>query len=206
MSTKEGGSSKRDTAKSGKWKGKNVQYRIGRIIVKLKAIPEDSAETAESVCSRLCGNIPGGTVLRRPRANGRMLYSISNKENIITVAKNIERLPEVEYAEPDVIDHACVVPSDTRYPDQWGLQTIGMPAAWDLETGGSNVVIGIIDSGISMTAGALDHPDLNDASRYILGTDYVDGGTPRDLNGHKTHIAGIAAGESNNAQGIAGIN
>jgi subtilisin family serine protease len=69
------------------------------------------------------------------------------------------------------------------------------------------VLIGIIDSGISMsTAGALDHPDLNQAGRYILGTDFVDGGTPRDLHGHGTHVAGIAAAESNNAQGVSGMN
>ena len=68
-------------------------------------------------------------------------------------------------------------------------------------------MIGIIDSGISMlAAGGLDHPDLNDASRITLGTDFVDGGTPRDLNGHGTHVVGIAAAAGNNASGVAGMN
>ena len=143
------------------------------------------------------------------RLKGKLLLqSSSNGQDQAEASfRKVARLGEVEYAEPDVVDHACVIPSDTRYVEQWGLQKIGMPAAWDLETGGSNVLIGIIDSGISMSGGgALDHPDLNDPSRYIQGTDFVDGGTPRDLNGHGTHVAGIAAAESNNAQGVAGMN
>ena len=66
------------------------------------------------------------------------------------------------------------------------------------------MVIGIIDSGISMTGSSLDHDDLSTAGRFTLGTDFVDGGTPRDLNGHGTHVAGIAAAIGNNRPGWPG--
>jgi thermitase len=207
MVTSEHASSKPERIRTGRWKSKEVRYRAGRIIVKLKPVPEETSAAVQSVCRRVCEAIPDGAMLRRPGKRGRVVYAIGEKEDVVAVARKITRLDEVEYAEPDVIDHACIVPSDTRYGDQWGLQKIGMPAAWDLQTGASGVLIGIIDSGISMSgAGALDHPDLNDAGRYVLGTDFVDGGTPRDLNGHGTHVAGIAAAESNNAQGVAGMN
>jgi hypothetical protein len=199
-------SSKRERILKGRWKSKDIRYRAGRIIVKLKPPAEETTEAVQSACRRISDAIPDGAMLRRPGKRGRVLYAVGDKEDVVAVARKITRLDEVEYAEPDVVDHACVVPTDTRYGDQWWLQKIGMPAAWDLQTGGSGVLIGIIDSGISMSgAGGLDHPDL-DASRYILGTDFVDGGTPRDLNGHGTHVAGIAAAESNNSQGVAGMN
>ena len=105
------------------------------------------------------------------------------------------------------MDRAQIVPSDTRYVDQWSHPLIGSEGAWNLETGKASVLIGIIDSGISTSAaGALNHPDLDAPGRYIFGTDFVDGGAPRDLQGHGTHVAGIAAAESNNAQGVAGMN
>ena len=68
-------------------------------------------------------------------------------------------------------------PNDTRYFDQWAHRKIGSEHVWALHTGGPAVLIGIIDTGVSMTsAGVLDHPDVHTAGRFILGTDYVDGG------------------------------
>ncbi len=126
---------------------------------------------------------------------------------MLKLAAQLSARNDVEYAEPDVIDREAVVPSDTRFADQWALATVGAEGAWDLETGSNTqVLIGIIDSGISMTGASLDHPDLDAPGRYILGTDYVDGGTPRDLRGHGTHVTGIAAAETNNAAGVAGMN
>jgi len=51
------------------------------------------------------------------------------------------------------------------------------------------------------------HPDLDDASRIILGVDFVgDGNGVQDKNGHGTHVAGIIGAESNNGIGVAGVN
>ena len=58
-----------------------------------------------------------------------------------------------------MVDSAALIPSDPRFTQQWGLTTINAPDAWDLETGTDAVVIGIIDSGISMAAtGGLEPP------------------------------------------------
>ncbi len=191
---------------TGEWEGQQTAYRSDRLIVKLKAPAEESAKSVDEICADIAEAIPGGEQWTPSGSTGRMLYSVAPDADPAKVAAEISARDDVEYAEPDVIDTAQVVPTDTRYSEQWALPKVDAPTAWDLETGDANVIIGIIDSGISMSAtGGLNHPDL-DASRYQLGTDFVDGGTPRDLNGHGTHVAGIAAAEANNAQGVSGMN
>ncbi len=88
---------------------------------------------------------------------------------------------------------------------QWGLERIGAPQAWAAGTG-EGITIAVIDSGID-----LEHEDLADkvaAHTSCLGT----GGDPakcsgsaQDDNGHGTHVAGIAAAETNNNRGVAGV-
>lgn len=192
----------------GTWQDRKIQYIPGRIIVKLKA-PESDADVAamvdraESVAAQL-----GGRPVRPPSATGRVVIQLDESADSLEVAAKMaaELGDDVEYVEPDVLDHAVLVPNDTRYTQQWAPPLVRAEDAWDVQTGTTSVVIGIIDSGISTdAAGALDHPDLM-GSRFTLGTDFVDGGAPRDLHGHGTHVAGIAAARGNNASGIAGMN
>lgn len=80
------------------------------------------------------------------------------------------------YAEPNYKIHRAVVPNDAFFPKQWGLHNIGgttfsgkwgtftgpgpdigAPAAWEVSTGDSSVIVATIDSGIEY-----DHPDLKD--------------------------------------------
>jgi subtilisin family serine protease len=194
-----------DNIASGEWEGQPAQFYNDRIIVKLKPRAEGVASFDE-LYSDVSAAIPGGELLQSPSATGRIVASVDPSTDIPALAAELSSRDDVEWAEPDVVDSAALIPSDPRFAQQWGLTTINAPDAWDLETGATSVVIGVIDSGISMAAtGGLNHPDL-DAARYVLGTDFVDGGTPRDLNGHGTHVAGIASGEGNNAEGISGVN
>ncbi len=194
-------------SRESEWRGQKVLHYSNRLIVKFKPLPAGSQRSAADIVESTRQALPEGAVLRPAKASGRVLYGVASDADVVSLAQEISQRPDVEYAEPDIIDRAQATPSDTRYPDQWHLPKINAPGAWDVETGGNaTILIGIIDSGISMSnAGALDHPDLNDGARYLLGTDFVDGGTPRDTNGHGTHVCGIAAAESNNAQGVCGV-
>lgn len=113
--------------------------------------------------------------------------------------KELNKLPEVLYAEPNGTVSPLLIPGDTRFNDQWGLQNTINPGAdihavdaWDIYTGDPNNIIAIIDGGTDA-----NHNDLNNK---ISGGD-----TGWGWNGHGIHVSGIAAAESDNAQGISGV-
>jgi len=49
----------------------------------------------------------------------------------------------------------AVTPNDPLFPQQWWMQTVSAPQAWDLTTGSTKVVVNVNDTGIDYT-----HPDL----------------------------------------------
>ncbi|MGC9393584.1 MAG: S8 family serine peptidase [Anaerolineae bacterium] len=118
----------------------------------------------------------------------------------LEIAAALSADPGVIYAEPNYVYHAFdLIPNDPSYSNQWAHPLIQSPGAWGITTGGSDIVIAIIDSGVDMS-----HPDL--ASKVVAGHDFVDDdNAPTDENGHGTHVAGIAAAVTNNGVGVAGM-
>ncbi len=121
---------------------------------------------------------------------------------------------------PDHLAFSDSKPNDYDVRGLWGLEKVGAPSAWEVTTGSSNVIVGIIDSGISV-----NHPDLganiwqnpgesgnardDDANGLVddlRGWDFADNDNdPADQNGHGTHVAGIIGAVGNNATGITGV-
>jgi subtilisin family serine protease len=109
-------------------------------------------------------------------------------------------------------DNAAGTNSDKKDAD------VDAPEGWD-KIAGTGCVIAILDSGVDFS-----HPDLNDhiwkndsdpldgndndSNGYTddyRGWNFVnDNNNPADDHGHGTAVAGIAAAETNNSQGIAG--
>lgn len=197
------------TVAEGTYNDQAIQYVERRLIVQL-ATPDGELAAQDDVQAQvgqaLAGLPPGTTVIRGPSHTGRLVVLLPDTDTVLSNLGAAESTAAIEYVEPDVVDRAQIVPNDPRFPQQWAPAAVNAPGAWDLQTGAANALIGIIDSGISMSADLLDHDDLRDAARITLGTDFVDGGTPRDLNGHGTHVAGIAAAAGGNGSGIAGMN
>jgi subtilisin family serine protease len=102
-------------------------------------------------------------------------------------------------------------PNDPRYNEQWHYNNTGqaggtidadidLPEAWELTKGNSNVIVAVLDAGISYT-----HPDLAANMWSGIGYNFVDN-SPTVLPGsHGTHVAGTIAANTNNAVGVSGI-
>ncbi|MDD1660681.1 MAG: S8 family serine peptidase, partial [Methanomicrobiales archaeon] len=146
--------------------------------------------------------------------------------------ERLQRLPSVEYVEPDYMLRIADAPNDPWLPYQWALDNTGQnggtddadidaPEAWEKTTPLSPVVVAVIDTGVDHTHQDLLHQMWTNPDE-IPGNDkdddhngYVDdihgvntitrSGDPMDDNGHGTHCAGIIAAETNNGIGIAGV-
>lgn len=117
--------------------------------------------------------------------------------------------PGVEIAGVDGIGGVADVPDDPSFPTQYALRNTGQTGgvagadiraveAWDIATGNPDIIIGVIDSGIS------PHPELT--GRILPGINIPNGTTvSSDVCNHGTHVAGIMAATRNNAVGIAGV-
>jgi len=123
--------------------------------------------------------------------------------------------PNVEYAEPNYIRRASMVPNDPIYSYQWHMRQINVEPAWDISTG-SGAIVAVVDTGIAyedydeLLYGILPMyyyraPDLAQ-TRFVGGYDFINNDThPNDDNAHGTHVAGTIAQSTNNALGVAGV-
>lgn len=139
---------------------------------------------------------------------------LSVDEMLITLRLN----PDVEYAEPNYRISSLVTPNDTLFSYQYALfnqgQEIGVPGSpqgtaradikategWEETRGNIEIVIGILDSGVDLL-----HPEL--ADKIVSGgRDFInDDFDATDDYFHGTMMASIAAADTNNGEGIAGI-
>jgi len=155
--------------------------------------------------------------------------------------KDLGSDPRVAYAEPNFRVHALQTPTDPSFGQLYGLVNTGQTVdgaqgtadadidadlAWDVATGSSSAVVGIIDTGVDFS-----HPDLSgrswvnpgedctgcrtngvddDGNGYVddwRGWDFVNNDNdPFDDHGHGTHVAGTIGAKANNGVGVAGVN
>ena len=144
------------------------------------------------------------------------------KETLLTTIKKLKETGLFEYVEPDWRVHLLQTPTDSAFVDGqlWGLRNTGQNGgvagidvnavpAWDVTTGSSSVVVGVIDTGIRYThqdlasnmwtnpgeiAGNSTDDDSNGYVDDVYGINAITGsGDPFDDNNHGTHVAGTIA-------------
>ncbi|MGC8977206.1 MAG: S8 family serine peptidase [Candidatus Ratteibacteria bacterium] len=204
-----------------------IEYKEGEIIVKFRNFTKDRIKTLISQKDLL---------ILKEFKNLKNIYLLKTSKKIPEIIKELKFLPEVEYAEPNYIFKANLLPNDTYFNYQWGLNNTGQsingvpgtydadinaPEGWDMTQGDTSIVVAVIDTGVDYT-----HSDLienmwrnpfeiqngldDDGNGYIddiYGINAILGsGNPMDDNGHGTHVAGIIGAKGNNNNGVCGVN
>ncbi|UCH33742.1 MAG: S8 family serine peptidase [Armatimonadota bacterium] len=197
----------------------------GEMIVKFKP---GVAPAAIDAINRAHGT---AAFYRSPFA-GFMRLRLPSGRGVGQMVAAYRRNPNVEYAEPNFVRRALMLPNDSYYSYQWHLDDSAWPAgpnpyggvnggginlepAWDISTG-AGVVVAVIDTGIAYEDYSqrirgrfrqyyYQAPDLAQTT-FVPGYDFINNDThPNDDQGHGTHVAGTIAQSTNNSLGVAGV-
>ena len=188
------------------------RYVPGQVLVRFRSTVSEQMRqiTLDSYQARELKRIPGLDIYQL-----QIPEYMSVEEMVYLLRQN----PDIELAGPNIIRHISRTPNDPYFVEQYALynsgQEVGPPASpqsgtlradikaregWDETIGSGEVIIAILDTGVDF-----NHPDLDD-KLLSNGYDFVNDDTdPTDDNGHGTFVAGIAAAETNNGEGIAGV-
>ena len=124
---------------------------------------------------------------------------IAKSKGMSQATMALKKNPDIICVEPNYYGEFLSEPNDPDLDQQWHLDNIEAPDAWDKSLG-KGVIIGLIDSGVD-----LDHEDLAD-NILTDGWDFGDNDDdPTDELGHGTQVCGVIAAIQNNNLGISGI-
>ena len=197
----------------------NLDAVPGELIVKFH--PGITLRGQTSVFSRLA---PGLGAQRSEQIGDAQLVRFASRDDPANLAAAVAAQPEVEWAQPNYIRQLHTVPNDRQFRNQWNLEQISMPEAWDINDGVSaSVTVAVVDTGITTTNGTLTirngaqvrygrNPDIARA-RVQASKDFTSlpirgpNGARRviDMDGHGSHVAGTILQETNNGLGAAGV-
>ncbi len=191
-------------------------YAKGELLVKYK-----NGTASAAACS--INSIVGASVLEEFPELGWQRVKLPENLSVNRAVAFYKESAEIEQAQPNFYYRLLAAPNDARYAELYGLAKISAPAAWDLTTGSTDVVVADIDTGASY-----NHQDLSanmwrnpnetenngiddDGNGFIddfYGYDffYNDSDPIDDAGGHGTHTAGTLGAVGNNSIGVVGVN
>lgn len=116
--------------------------------------------------------------------------------------------PMVRLSADEILDRTT---NDPRLNQQWHYHNTGQQngtpgkdidlfAAWEIETGNSDVLVAVIDQGIQYT-----HPDLAGNMWPGIGYNFATDSPNINPGDHGTHVGGTVSAVNNNGLGVAGI-
>ncbi len=183
-----------------------------------------------STQKKLANHKSGELLVKLKNSSEIYKFKFNNDKELNNLINFYNSQQDVEYSEPNYIYKASIEPLDAYYPQQHYLRQIKAHQAWNTTTGSQNITIAIIDSGVD-----IDHPDLknniwiNKNEIPNNGIDDDENGFTDDVEGwdfiensndpnpklkenyskvaikHGTVVAGIAAAQSGNYQGVVGV-
>ncbi|REE02074.1 S8 family serine peptidase [Marinoscillum furvescens] len=165
------------------------------------------------------------TTLRQSSSvlDGLYKIEVSKQKDILAFCNELEAYGNVIYAEPVFQEKQLYIPNDPSAGngDQDYLEIINAYDAWNISRGDSTIVIGIIDSGIDFTHEDIDDKIILNEADPINGIDDDNNGYIDDYRGydfadedndpqadksfHGNRVGGVAAAETDNEIGIAGV-
>lgn len=178
-------------------------------------VPGTSASAIEEIATKHKLEI----IRKYPAERPTYLFRVTDAagKNPLKVAVDLQEEPEVDFAEPNLINRfeEAYLPTDSLFERQWHLKSwdgldvvagadVDAPNAWEISRGSRSVTVAVIDDGFELT-----HPDLSGPGKIPFQIDFVDHDNsplPTQVNGdyHGTPCAGVAIGEEN-GQGIVGV-
>jgi subtilisin family serine protease len=178
-----------------------------------RVAPRPKAPTGDEPVELLVGlkkgSDRGASATRFERKTSVEVVDESAVPNVVTVEvaadesadalATLRKDSSVAYAEVNGVYWASgVEPNDPWTWRQWNLAKTGVPAAWERTTGASDVVVAVIDSGVTVV------PDL--AGAVLPGKSFIganETSTVTDEAGHGTMVASVIAANTDNGAGIA---
>src|SRR5688572_11408589 len=215
-----------------RWQGRDVLARKAQWIAKFDSVKGNAKAQLAAIQQQLSRVGPNLFARRQLGDDGLVLIKTASRAKHQNLVATLKKIRGFKYLEPNLRLRAAVLPNDISFFNQPGFHNTGQngglidadidaPEAWEITTGSSDVVVGIVDTGINY-----NHPDLagniwvnpdeiagdgvdNDNNGYIddiHGWDFAnDDSNPMDDNGHGTHVAGTVAAVGNNGIGVAGV-
>jgi thermitase len=187
------------------WRGRKIDVIAGRFALKRKEL---SSGPTDTLIEHLTSAISHPVRPTRRDIEVIQLDPQIDMSNLTEVIKTVAaKYPDIEWIEPISVSRGSSAPNDERYTEQWGLKATRFEQAVGHASGNVNrVVLAILDTGVPLVNGKLSHPDLSGEQRFFIGPDIIGSDDdPSDDHGHGTHIAGIAAANTNNQFGVAGV-
>ena len=126
------------------------------------------------------------------------------KGNVLRAVAALEQREDVDSAGPDYIIRMpeSVETNATTTNYVWAPEKIQLYDAWEIETGDSGVLVGILDAGVDAS-----HPDLLNRVNTALSANFTTSSASptTDPDGHGTKIAGIIAARNSNSSYVRGV-